>query len=48
MTTQEKLDMVKTIMGDDAPDDTTINTYLTAAKNEILQWRYSLQPGRYA
>ena len=44
MTLQEKLDMVKTIMGDDAPDDTTINTHLTAAKNEILQWRYSYNP----
>lgn len=41
MTTQEKLDMVKTIMGPDAPDDETIQSYLTFAKTEILQWRYS-------
>jgi hypothetical protein len=44
MTTEEKLDMVKTIMGPDAPDDATINTYLTVAKTEILQWRYSYDP----
>ena len=41
MTTDEKLDMVKTIMGADAPDDNTILPYLTAAKTEILNWRYS-------
>jgi hypothetical protein len=41
MTTEEKLAMVKTIMGGDAPDDDTILSYLALAKNEILQWRYS-------
>ena len=41
MTIQEKVDMVKTIMGEDAPNDTTIITYLVIAKTEILQWRYS-------
>ena len=41
MTTAEKLEMVKTIMGSDAPDDTTIEKYLTLAKTEILQWRFS-------
>ena len=41
MTTEEKLAMVKTIMGADAPDDDTILSYLALAKNEILQWRYS-------
>lgn len=40
MTTVEKLEMVKTIMGPDAPDDATITSYLTLAKTEILQWRY--------
>ena len=40
MTTVEKLAMVKTIMGPDAPDDATITSYLTLAKTEILQWRY--------
>ena len=44
MTTEEKLAMVKTIMGPDAPDDDTIKSYLTLAKTEILQWRYSLCP----
>ena len=41
MTTTEKLAMVKTIMGPDAPDDATIESYLTLAKTEILQWRFS-------
>jgi hypothetical protein len=44
MTTEEKLAMVKTIMGGDAPDDETITTYLSYAKTEILQWRYSYNP----
>ena len=44
MTTEEKLAMVKTIMGGDAPDDETIETYLTLAKSEILNWRYSYNP----
>ena len=44
MTTEEKLAMVKTIMGGDAPDDETITSYLTLAKSEILQWRYSYNP----
>lgn len=41
MTVDEKMEMVKTIMGDDAPDDDTILQYLTLAKTEILQWRFS-------
>jgi hypothetical protein len=45
MTAQQKLAMVKTIMGADAPDDTTITSYLDFAKNEILQWRYSYDSG---
>ena len=40
MTSEEKLAMVKTIMGPDAPDDETISSYLTLAKTEILQWRF--------
>ena len=44
MTAAEKLAMVKTIMGPDAPDDETISQYLNLAKTEILQWRYSYNP----
>ena len=44
MTATEKLAMVKTIMGGDAPDDNTISSYLDLAKAEILQWRYSYNP----
>ena len=44
MTVEEKLNMVKTIMGPDAPDDDTIMSYLTLAKTEILQWRFSYNP----
>ena len=44
MTAAEKLEMVKTIMGPDAPDDETISQYLNLAKTEILQWRYSFNP----
>ena len=44
MTAEDKLDMVKTIMGADAPDDGTIMTYLNFAKNEILSWRYGYNP----
>ncbi len=44
MTVDEKMAMVKTIMGADAPDDDTIISYLTVAGNEILQWRYSYNP----
>ena len=41
MTENEKLDMVKTMMGTDAPSDAEITSYLSAAKSEILSWRYS-------
>ena len=44
MSGEEKLAMVKTIMGPDAPDDETIETYLNLAKTEILNWRYSYNP----
>ena len=44
MTVDEKLGMVKTIMGPDAPDDETILSYLDLAKTEILQWRYTFNP----
>ena len=41
MTENEKLDMVKIMMGTDAPSDAEIMSYLSAAKSEILSWRYS-------
>ena len=41
MTANEKLDMVKIMMGTDAPSDAEIMSYLSAAKSEILSWRYS-------
>ena len=44
MSTEEKLAMVKTIMGPDAPDDQTIEQYLTLARTEILQWRFAYNP----
>lgn len=44
MTNEEKLAMVKSIMGPDAPDDATITTYLNAAGTEILQWRFQYNP----
>lgn len=44
MTVDEKLAIVKTILGPDAPDDETIMSYLMLAKTEILQWRYSYNP----
>ena len=44
MSNEDKLAMVKTIMGGDAPDDGTIETYLNLAKTEILNWRYSYNP----
>ena len=42
MTTAEKLEMVKAILriGDTSMDE-LLTVYLTAAKNEILSWRYS-------
>lgn len=42
MTTAEKLAMVKSILriGDTSKDE-LLTTYLTAAKSEILNWRYS-------
>ena len=44
MTLEDKLAMVKTIMGPDSPDDETITSYLELAKTEILQWRFSYCP----
>lgn len=44
MTIEEKLEMVKSILGiseDDMSEDKHITTYLTIAKNEIISWRYS-------
>ena len=44
MTASEKLNMVRVIMGPDAPDNDTIASYLDLAKTEILNWRYSYNP----
>ena len=44
MTIEEKLAMVKSIMGPDAPDDETITAYLNAAGSEILNWRFQYNP----
>ena len=41
MTAEQRLGMVKTIMGPDAPDNETIEAYLEMARVGILQWRYS-------
>ena len=42
MTSAEKLDMVKSMLGINNTDmDTLITTYLTASEREILTWRYS-------
>lgn len=44
MTNEEKLSMVKSILGIDSTDtteDERITTYLTVAEREILTWRYS-------
>lgn len=40
MTLDDKVDMVMGMLGDDAPDAGTVETYLNAAKREILGWRY--------
>ena len=42
MTNAEKLTMVKSILRiGDTSMDTLLNTYLSAAKSELLGWRYS-------
>lgn len=44
MTAQEKLEMVRGLMGfesDDASEDSRINVYLSAAAKELISWRYS-------
>lgn len=60
MTDAQKLVTLQTILGGDGevPDDDTLNTYLTVAGDEILEWMYHLiggvpagvteVPGRYA
>lgn len=43
MTTNEKLTFIKTMIGiADTAEDSLIETYLTMATQEILQWKYSL------
>jgi hypothetical protein len=44
MTSDEKLTMVKNLLGDDAEaisDDNKIQAFLNAAAKEIIAWRYS-------
>ena len=41
MTTEEKLTMVKSLLRMNDEEDSLITTYLMAAEQEILHWRYS-------
>lgn len=44
MTTSEKLDMVRSLLGiasNDGSNDERIEVYLSAAGKEIISWRYS-------
>ena len=48
MTDAQKLDIIKTLIDDGTgymPSDTTLNTYITLAANEILAWKYHLVGG---
>ena len=48
MTDAQKLDIIKTLLDDGTgylPSDTTLNTYITLAANEILAWKYHLVGG---
>ena len=48
MTDAQKLDIIKTLLDDGTgylPSDTTLNTYITLAANEILAWKYHLIGG---
>ena len=45
MTEYEKLTMLKAILRiEDDSEDSLLTTYLSAAKSEILGWRYSYAP----
>lgn len=45
MTAEQKLAMAKTFLHiTDTSEDTLISTYLTAAQQEIIYWRYSYVP----
>ena len=44
MTAQEKLDMLRSLIGPeviDASEEVRLNAYLSAAAKEIISWRYS-------
>ena len=48
MTDAEKLTTIKTLLDDGSgylPSDSTINTYISLAKSEILAWMYHLIGG---
>ena len=48
MTDAQKLETIKTLLDDGTgylPSDTTLNTYITLAENEILAWKYHLVGG---
>jgi hypothetical protein len=48
MTDAQKLDIIKTLIGDGTgymPSDETLNTYIAVAGNEILSWMYHLVGG---
>ena len=46
MTDKQKLEMLKSMLGvSDDSQDAVLRTYLQAAQNEILAWRYSYEEG---
>ena len=48
MTDAQKLQTIKVLLDDGTgylPSDTTLNTYITLAANEILAWKYHLVGG---
>ena len=47
MTNEQKLITLRTLLedGGDVPSDNKLNTYLTIAGDEILQWQYHLVGG---
>lgn len=50
MTTEEKISRIRTLLGEDAPDDIALNAYLLSSRDEILAWNNSEEedvPRRY-
>lgn len=47
MTINDKLDMLKVLLGEEADNHTEdeLSTFLAIARQEILQWKYSLVGG---